>query len=55
MFITVLLNIIKYAGAVGQIALLEGYFDLLDDLEFNQVMIFTNKQEYAKKLNQIIQ
>ena len=32
MFITVLLNIIKYAGAVGQIALLEGYFDLLDDL-----------------------
>jgi ATP-dependent RNA helicase UAP56/SUB2 len=29
--------------------------NLLDDLEFNQVIIFTNKQEYAKKLNEIIQ
>jgi ATP-dependent RNA helicase UAP56/SUB2 len=29
--------------------------DLLDDLEFNQVIVFTKKMEYAKKLNQIIQ
>ena len=29
--------------------------NLLDDLEFNQVIIFTNKKEYAQKLNEIIQ
>ena len=29
--------------------------NLLDDLEFNQVIIFTNKQQYAQKLNEIIQ
>ena len=29
--------------------------NLLDDLEFNQVIIFTNKQQYASKLNEIIQ
>lgn len=28
---------------------------LLDDLHFNQVIIFTKTQDYAKKLNQIIQ
>jgi superfamily II DNA/RNA helicase len=28
---------------------------LLDDLEFNQVIIFTNQQAYAQKLNEIIQ
>lgn len=27
---------------------------LLDDLDFNQVIIFTKSQEYAKKLNEII-
>ena len=32
MFIVVLLSIIKYAGLIGQISLLEGYFDLLNDL-----------------------
>lgn len=31
-FITVLLSIIKFAGASRQIAMLQGYFDLLDDL-----------------------
>lgn len=31
-FIAVLLSIIKYAGLIGQISLLEGYFDLLNDL-----------------------
>lgn len=29
--------------------------ELLDDLEFNQVIIFTKSQDYAKKLNEIIQ
>lgn len=29
--------------------------DLLDDLEFNQVIVFTKSQDFAKKLNEIIQ
>lgn len=28
--------------------------ELLDDLEFNQVIVFTKSQDYAKKLNEII-
>lgn len=28
--------------------------ELLDDLEFNQVIIFTKSQAYAQKLNEII-
>ena len=28
--------------------------ELLDDLEFNQVIVFTKTQKYAEKLNEII-